>query len=600
MSGEIPPLLAWVKFTMPSTGMTAMALVCLVQYVYFVWRQHHARKVAEVLRQQTEGLHGELRQLNGELQQVSRERNLQRVENQLLREVLTQTDCAKAVQALLRRFVPNPDDAFALFLPYDVNIDSAAQSRGLSPESFAALSGDVVLLGDLTSRGMIHWDNPTPARCPLFNHLAPADRRKVRELYAFAVADDEGVLAVLVTTTLLPVATPRQEQVELTQRLIRSIAPGLRSNLNLEIQASQLRCTREMLELRSIADAKYDQPIHMLEQFLTRLGQVLEVDRAALFLTKRENGGQLKPIVRCGIALQAGVAESWQSHEEHLAQSALQSKQVTTFDRNQLECLGIETLIGSAALTPILHNNVPIGVICLTRRTASPWSTSQKQLLGWSGETIGQALRRVMSFAAVERQARLDGLTGLANRRTFDAQLNHEVAGASSGVQAECSLLLIDIDRFKSVNDVYGHQAGDEVLRATARLLRDQAANIRVTDRALLARYGGEELAVLLPGVGLNGARRIAESIRQAVENQVVSYNGMTLCITVSIGVATWPIHAKSADALVSAADAALYQAKAQGRNRVVYPEEAWEKPLLPNPSLNSSNGTRVAETMTV
>uniref|UniRef100_A0A7C4LNY0 diguanylate cyclase n=1 Tax=Schlesneria paludicola TaxID=360056 RepID=A0A7C4LNY0_9PLAN len=570
MSGDFPPFQAWLALTKPTTGMTAMAVVCLLQYLYFVWRQHQTRKLAESFRQQTEGLHGELRQLNGELKHLHRERNLQRIENQLLREVLSQTECAKAIQALLRRFVPNPDDAFALFLPYDSSVDSAAQSRGLSPESFAALSGDVALLSELTLRPVIHWELPTPARCPFFNHLTAADRRKVRELFAFAVADEEGVLAALITTTLLPVAAPRQEQIELTRRLMQSIAPGLRSNLNLELQASQLRSTREMLELRSIADAKYDQPFGMLEQFLTRLLQILEADRAALYLSKRESGGRLKAIVQCGLSLQAGVAESWQDHEERLAVTALQSRHVSTFDRQQLSCLGIQTLIGTAALTPILHNNLAIGVICVTRRTEIAWTTAQRQLLGWSGETISQALRRVMSFAVVERQARLDGLTGLANRRTFDAQLNNELEGAGSGVQAECSLLLLDLDRFKSVNDVYGHQAGDEVLRSTARLLREQASQVRNTDRLLLARYGGEELAVLLPGIGLNGARRIAENIRQAVESQPVVFNGLTIRVTVSIGVATWPIHAQSAETLVAAADAALYQAKSHGRNRVV------------------------------
>jgi diguanylate cyclase (GGDEF)-like protein len=548
-----------------------------VQYIYFVAHKKRAHRLAAKLRSQADNLSGEVSQLNGEMQVLSRDRNLQRIENQLLREVLTQTECAKAVQALLRRFVPNPDDAFAVFLPCDPNGEAAAQCRGLSPDSFASLKCSAMLLNELSNKSVLIWDNPTPARCPIFGQLAPADRRKARQLFAFAVADDEGVLSVLFSTTLLPIAAPRQEQIDLTRRLMDSIAPSLRWNLNLEIQASQLRSTREMLELRSIADAKYDQPFGMLEQFLTRLGQMLDAERAALYLLTREGGGALKPIVRTGIQLQAGVAESWHAHEDRLAQDGAQNEQVSAFDATQLKCLGIGTLVGAAATAPILHNGNPIGVVCVTRRSVTAWSTIQRQLLGWSGETISQAIQRVMSFAVIERQARQDGLTGLANRRTFDAQLRNEIAGIKHGVQAECSLLLLDIDRFKSVNDIYGHQAGDEVLRNTSRALRDQASQIRSNDRVLLARYGGEELAVLLPGVGINGAKRIAEDIRLVIEENVTTFNGTPIRATVSIGVATWPLHAQTVESLVAAADGALYQAKSLGRNRVVCPTDSAE-----------------------
>jgi len=574
MSGLLGPLQNLTQTTIQSGGLVAMAAVCLVQYLYFVIRQNRARKLAEELRHQADGLNSEVMQLNGEVQTLSRERNLQRIENQLLREVLTQTECSKAVQALLRRFVPNPDDSFAVFMPCDSNGSAAAQCRGLSPDSFAALQCSPALLNELAVHGALIWDAPTPARCPLFAQLAPADRKKARQLFVFAVADDEGLLAVLISTSLLPIAAPRQEQLDLTKRLMDSIAPSLRSNLNLEIQASQLRSTREMLELRSIADAKYDQPFGMLEQFLTRLGQMLDADRTALYLLTREGGGMLKPIVRCGAPLQPGVAESWQAHEDRLAQDGSQNEHMTAYDQAQLKCLGIDTLIGAAATASILHNGNPIGVVCITRKSQAAWSTIQRQLLTWSGETISQAIQRVMSFAVIERQARQDGLTGLANRRTFDAQLRHEISGIKHGVQVECSLLLLDLDRFKSINDVYGHQAGDEVLRQTSRLLRDQAAQIRASDRILLARYGGEEMAVLMPGIGIGGAKRIAEDIRRAIEDHVTVFNGTAIRATASIGVATWPLHAQTVETLVSAADGALYQAKALGRNRVICPTD--------------------------
>src|SRR5262249_6072157 len=156
------------------------------------------------LRSQASGLNGEVQQLSGEMQALSRERTLQKIENQLLREVLTQTECSKAVQALLRRFVPNPDDAFAVFLPCDPHGSAAAQCRGVTPDSFAALQCSPALLNELQVHGALIWDSPTPARCPLFAQLASVDRKKARQLFVFSIADDEGLLAVLISTTLLP------------------------------------------------------------------------------------------------------------------------------------------------------------------------------------------------------------------------------------------------------------------------------------------------------------------------------------------------------------------------------------------------------------
>ena len=563
MPGPFGPLFDVTHAMVEGGALVALSTVCLLQYLHYLSHRSRSRQLTGKLRREAEGL-------NVELLQVCRERNLQRVENQLLREVLSHTECSKAIHGLLRRYIPSPDDAFAAFLPCDPHGGAVAQSRGLSAESLAELRCEADWLVELNLHGVLVWDAPTPGKCPLYAQLAPADRRKARQLFAFAVADDEGLLSVLVSTSLLPIAAPREDQVELTRRLMQSLAPSLRHNLNQEHQATQLRCTREMLELRSISDGKHDQPYGMLEKFLTRLGQLLDADRVALFLSTREQFGVPRPIVRCGIQLQPGIAETWQSHEMLLAQNGVRREHVAAFDDVQLKRLGVDTLIGSAATTPVIHHDNTIGVVCLMRRSAEPWTAAQRQLLSWSGETISQALQRVMSYALIERQARQDGLTGLANRRTFDAQLHSEIAALREGASVECSLLLADVDRFKSVNDIYGHQAGDEVLRSAGQLLRDQASRMRCSDRVLLARYGGEELAVLLPGVGVNGARRVAEAIRVAMQEHVTVCNGMSISVTISIGVATCPLHAQSAESMVAAADAALYEAKSTGRNRVV------------------------------
>lgn len=156
-----------------------------------------------------------------------------------------------------------------------------------------------------------------------------------------------------------------------------------------------------------------------------------------------------------------------------------------------------------------------------------------------------------------------DGLTGLYNHREFYVLLADELARAQR-FKRPVSLLMLDIDHFKHVNDTYGHQAGDVVLKGLSEMLNHEA---RAIDR--VCRYGGEEITIILPEIDLEAAANIAERLRVAVEAQSFDVNtGVPLHITVSIGVASFPAQTNNAQALVAAADAALYIAKETGRNR--------------------------------
>jgi two-component system, cell cycle response regulator len=170
-----------------------------------------------------------------------------------------------------------------------------------------------------------------------------------------------------------------------------------------------------------------------------------------------------------------------------------------------------------------------------------------------------------------------DGLTGVFNRRYFEERLVSEFAFAARHRSSLC-VLLCDIDHFKSINDRWGHQAGDMVLRQIAAELR---TGVRTED--VLARYGGEEFAVLGRGIDVGGARQFAERVRLMAERAHIVWEGEHIKVTVSIGLA----HSQagevvaSADRLVAAADGALYAAKRAGRNRV----EAAFAPPQPAPS---------------
>lgn len=166
--------------------------------------------------------------------------------------------------------------------------------------------------------------------------------------------------------------------------------------------------------------------------------------------------------------------------------------------------------------------------------------------------------------ARLERLAVTDGLTGVFNHRRFQEQLQGELI-RSERHKRPLGVLMVDVDFFKKVNDSMGHPAGDELLRRLAAVL---STDLRQTD--MIARYGGEEFAVILPETTKSEAMQVAERMRQAVEERINTGTPWPTRVTVSIGVATFPEDGTTGEAVLTAADQAMYVAKRQGRNRVI------------------------------
>lgn len=219
--------------------------------------------------------------------------------------------------------------------------------------------------------------------------------------------------------------------------------------------------------------------------------------------------------------------------------------------------------LGSLSIVPLERDRAVVGAIVVEGdRTEAVSSGEQKNLILLSTIAAG-SLQLFEQIAEATRSARTDALTGLHNRRHFDEELARVFADASRH-RDETSLVIADIDHFKRVNDSYGHEAGDAVLRHVSRLLQDRVRPVDVC-----ARFGGEEIVILCPRTGLDGATLLAERLREAIAAAPLRHDGLEIAVTASFGVASHPRSVRDSDGLLGAADAALYAAKREGRNRV-------------------------------
>jgi len=229
------------------------------------------------------------------------------------------------------------------------------------------------------------------------------------------------------------------------------------------------------------------------------------------------------------------------------------------------------------ACIPMMAQGTGLGILYLQSLNHDPaernegpqfLTVAERQLASTVAEQVGLSLANLSLQDALRLQAIRDSLTGLYNRRYLDESLDREMARVARNNRA-VALVMVDIDHFKRFNDSFGHEAGDALLRAFGQLLRDRR---RKSDIA--CRYGGEEFCLVFVESPLEGAMQRAEQIRQDTKQLTVQHGGHYLGpITISMGIACYPAHGNTAADLIAAADAALYRAKSEGRDRVVVAE---------------------------
>ncbi len=218
----------------------------------------------------------------------------------------------------------------------------------------------------------------------------------------------------------------------------------------------------------------------------------------------------------------------------------------------------------SYLVLPLAVEGEIIGCVSINSDQPNVYDAQALQFFSVIGYQLASTLKQFQRFSSIKTKAIYDNLTNLYNRQYFEEKLITEVE-KSFQEGSPLSLIMVDIDHFKKVNDTFGHPEGDKVLREIASLLK---ASVREKDT--VARYGGEEFVLILPDAGIQKATIISERIRRKVESTPFEVGETHTHITVSLGISNFPDHhPKSKGDLVKMADQALYDAKREGRNRV-------------------------------
>lgn len=416
------------------------------------------------------------------------------------------------------------------------------------------------------------WQSMRPEMREFYEGFEEAQRVLILEENASEMEFEHLVERGFLTAVRAPLTKARVQDVLYRAAEIKSL------------YADIFRMTREIFLERELLARKTDQLL-FLNQILTRATESL--DAGTILANAREDINTLFPVSAVQAALwnptegdvleahlllcpltKGAEREAW---EEYFLENAgkLAAMQVRDYQIELLPGYPEEGELSSPAqgntiLLPLRSGFEYFGCLALTSPEKPALAKDQIQTVRAAVNHLALALRNAMAYSQVKTKAEYDGLTRIHNRASFDEKLLEELK-RHQRYRHPLSLLLLDLDHFKSVNDDYGHKAGDTVLRSIGRVL---AQSLRSTDFA--ARYGGEEFVVLLPQTSEDEAWLLADRLRSEIARQQFTAHDKEFTVTASIGVASMkPGSLSKVRDLVQEADAALYLAKHNGRNMV-------------------------------
>ncbi len=397
------------------------------------------------------------------------------------------------------------------------------------------------------------------------------------------VAGDNGVVAEIAAPLLGEGTTIGVLNIETARvggltpndlRLARAIADRLSSalmhNQAQEAVSDRVRLFASLAEFATAVNAILD-PKRLAATLVDAVGAVVPSDTVVITLLDRRDGRYHVSAVRgltqdaVGAVIEPGVGTPGGAiRERAVILTNRQSGAETAASFRDYMLFESSWTVG----LPLIHEDTVLGVISLGRANGdAPFTRAEREVLGLLGSHAGLALANAYLVEEVSALAIHDGLTGLHNRRHFDAELDLAIARFKRHAPAaQLAAIMFDLDHFGDFNRRHGHLAGDAVLRLFGEILRE-----RLRSADIVARYGGEEFVAVLEDCSLTEAARLADEVRRALEaRSVPGADGDSLKATVSAGCSVMDRADPTAEAILGKADAALFRAKTAGRNRVV------------------------------
>jgi two-component system cell cycle response regulator len=405
-------------------------------------------------------------------------------------------------------------------------------------------------------KGVTHYDGgpqicallavPIVEAGGLMRGVLVADRRE----YTPFTEVDERLLATIAEEVLRAIEVERvmgyiRKARDEKDRFFRAIEELNRAGSPEQVFLAVLESARQIAPLDFCAVTLVNEIGGLRTHRIARMSGVTAQGRALEGTTFNDNNGLVANVVRYG--------------------APLPGREVSHMDRQVIFDADTQVRgLASLKIFPLVAGDRILGTLVAGSRKRAAFDDDALRMLEVIAIQAAQAVLRAQLYEQMEKMATTDGLTGLLNHRTFQGRFDEALAAARR-YGRNCSLILTDIDHFKSVNDTYGHPMGDQVLKGVARIIREKA---RDTD--LVARYGGEEFAIIMPEADVKAALAIAERIREAVMAEVFQTDQGPLKVTLSLGIATFPEVSQDKQGLVDLSDQCLYFAKRHGRNQSV------------------------------